>query len=164
MAARWLQIMFSLAVVWAVVPFPLGLSDWIIARFTPEGHPLHGALDLVLGPAVIAVAAVFVAALVRRFARRFLRLPEHVTLRTLLIRVVLFVPLAFVSCFAFFAAISLIIEPPPWKSDNVQHVPIFFFLATLGPMLLTPIVAVVAAWWWIRRRALRAAAVNEATP
>jgi hypothetical protein len=153
MTTRWLQVLFALAVVWAVIPLPLGLSDLIVARFTPEGHPLHQVFEAALGPVVIALVTVVVAVLIRRCARGFLRLPDHVTLPAVLIRVVLFLPVALVAWFVVFAAISLILEPPPWKSDNPQHVPIIFFLGTLGPMLLTPLGAVILAWWWVRRRA-----------
>ncbi|MDH4038588.1 MAG: hypothetical protein OEX18_13435 [Candidatus Krumholzibacteria bacterium] len=156
MPTRWLRILFALAVVWAVIPFPLGFADWIVERFAPEGHPLHHILELALGPAIVAAAAVLVAALVRRFAHSFLRLPDSVTLRSLLYHVLAFLPVACMVWFVVFSIISIIIEPPPWKSDNVQYVPIIFFLATSGPLMLTPLGAVVTAWWWLRRRAVRA--------
>jgi hypothetical protein len=152
-ATRWLQVLLSFAILWAVIPLPLGLGDWIVARFTPEGHRLHGAMELVAGPLVVAICAVLLTALVRRFARGLLRLPDSVPPRRIFFRVALCLPLALLATFILFVGVSLILEPPPWKSDDVQHVPIVFFLATIGPILLTPVVAVVAAWWWLRRRA-----------
>lgn len=156
MATRWLQVMFSLALVWALVPFPLIVSEWAAGRLRPSPYASRGGLNELLEAAVIAIAAVIVMALLRRFAPRFLHVPEDTAPRTVVTRFLLMVPPALVACFLFFAAISLVLEPPPWKSDNPQHVPVIFFLATLGPLLLTPTAAVIAAWWWIRRKALRA--------
>ena len=42
--------------------------------------------------------------------------------------------------------VSLLIDPPPWKSDNLQYIPIVFFTVVFFPPLLTPMFALIAIW------------------
>lgn len=42
--------------------------------------------------------------------------------------------------------VALLIDPPPWDSDNLQYIPLVFFATVFYPPMLTPAVTTVMIW------------------
>jgi hypothetical protein len=144
-------VLFALALAWAL----LWLGFWVFGEqleaLNPlaEGYRLHALSEEYLPPLVFVLLAGVVTAIVVRFWPGFLRLPLSVTPLRVLLTLLLAVPIVALALVVALIAVSLAIEPPPWESDNLQYVPLVFWVAPLGTMALTPIISLVVAWWWI---------------
>jgi len=151
---RCLQGLFALALAWTLFWLGIGLFGQQIEGLNPvpEGNRLHDVLEEYIPPLVVIVLAGAVTTLVIRFWPGFLRVPSRVASSRVLVSLLLAVPIVAIALLIVLSAVGLALEPPPWKSDNPQYIPVVFWVVPLGTIVLTPVATLVAAWWWVVRR------------
>lgn len=155
---RWLQGLFALALAWAL--FWLGIwlfgEQFEVPSPVPEGNRLHDVFEEYSPPLVAIVLAGALTTLGIRSWPGIFRLPRQVASSRVLVSLLLSAPIVAIALLIVASTVCMVLEPPPWKSDNPQYFPAVFWYAPLGTIVLTPVATVVAAWWWaVRRRAER---------
>jgi hypothetical protein len=151
---RWLQGLFAPALAWAIFWFGFLLlgEQFEVLNPVSEGNPLHNAFEEFIPPLVAIAPAGAITALVIRFWPGFLRFPKQAALSRVLVSFLLAAPIVAIAVLIIASAVCMMLEPPPWKSDNPQYFPAVFWYAPLFTIALTPVTTVVAAWWWAVRR------------
>jgi hypothetical protein len=151
---RWLQGLFALALAWAL--FWLGIwllgEQFEVPNPLPEGNRLHDVFEEYIPPLVAIVLAGAVTTLVIRFWPGFLLVPKQVASSRVLVSLLLVASIVAIALLIIVSAVCMVLEPPPWKSDNPQYFPAVFWYAPLWTIVLTPVATVVAAWWWVVQR------------
>jgi hypothetical protein len=151
---RGAQGLFALALAWTFY----WLAAWLVGREfdllnpAPVGSRLRD-LFAAWVPVVVATAVAIGATLLA--ARRwpgFLRVPEKVALPRVLVTLAVALPVVAIGLLVLLGIVGLALDPPPWPTDNPQYIPLVFWLAPLGTIVLAPLATVGAAWWWLRRR------------
>jgi len=149
-----LQGLFVLALAWTGLGTAFLLPErWSKGPvFGAEGEAIHRFVEDFFPPLVALVVAGIVALVLFRLVPRFLRVPEASSVGRVVFRLLVAVPVVFVALLVFFIALGLVLDPPPWDSENPQYIPQVFFLATFGPAWLAPLATVIAAGIWTRRK------------
>lgn len=154
---RWLQGLFALALAWAL--FWLGI--WLLGEQlevpnpVPEGNRLHDVFEEYIPPLVAIVVAGAVTILGMRLWPDSFRVPNQVASSRVLVSLLLAAPIVALALLILVSAVCIVLEPPPWKSDNPQYFPAVFWYAPLWTIVLTPVATIVAAWWWVVRRLMQ---------
>ena len=143
-----LRLLFPLTLPW--VPLFLFANDFYNAM--PEGSKFHNLIENLLVPAFLIVS-VLLSILLYRLWPSFLRVPGRVSVRFLLIRIIVNTLLVYVALTIITILVSLLLDPPPWKSNNLQYIPLVFFAVVFYPPLLTPKVSLITIWRSILRKA-----------
>lgn len=152
MREHWLQIVFALTLTWAVFPLLTLPMDWVVrlSRLN-EGDILHIWVEHLTFGIVVLIMSFSTIAIILHIAPDFLRVSSKMKVSWLLLSLLVSVPLVFITVLAIFIALGIFVEPPPWPSDNPQYIPIVFYLAGIGPYLITPAASIIAGWMWTRR-------------
>jgi hypothetical protein len=143
-----LQGLFPLTLPW----IPLFLFADHFYDAAPEGSRWHHVIEILLVPAFL-FGGVLLSLLLYRLWPGFLRVPGRVPIWFLVTRILANTLIVYVVLTLLTVFVSLLIDPPPWKSDNLQYIPLVFFAVVFYPPLLTPIIALIAIWRSIIRKA-----------
>ena len=136
-----LQAIFPFTLPW----FPLFFVYNDLIHAFPEGSLLHNISEKFPVPFSLA-ASILLCLPLYRWQPDLLKIPATVSFPFLLVRGVVNTPLMYVAITIAVALISLLLDPPPWKSDNLQYIPLVFFTVFFYPPVLTPALAVVSIW------------------
>ena len=142
-----LRLLFPLTLPWV----PLFLSADSLFKAMPEGTLLHGLLEHLLVPGALALC-ILLSILLYRTWPGFLRIPQKVPLGFLITRTLINLVLVYVILTVVTLAASLLLDPPPWQSENPQYIPLVFFAVVFYPPTLTPPLAIIAIWRSIVKR------------
>jgi hypothetical protein len=144
--------LFTLSLAWALfqigVMLMLSGGSQLVAR---EDFFLRNLAENWEPPIVAAIVAGLITSVLVRLAPHFLRVPAHVT--TLRLSVSLSVAAASVALLLFLIpmAVTMVVDPPGPRPDDVQHIPIAFWIAPWAAGALTPVAAILIAWRWAVR-------------
>ncbi len=111
----------------------------------PEGTLLHGLLEHLMVPGALALC-ILLSILLYRIWPAFLRIPQKVPIGFLLTRTLINLVLVYVILTVVTLVASLLLDPPPWQSENPQYIPLVFFAVVFFPPTLTPTLAIIAIW------------------
>jgi NADH:ubiquinone oxidoreductase subunit 6 (subunit J) len=136
-----LRILFPFTLPW----IPLFFSAEYFYNVIPEGKWFHDLIEILLIPAALVVSMLF-SVMLYRFWPTFLRVEGKVTLWFIVKKLLVNTLLVFVVLTVVTVLVSLFADPPPWKSDNPQYIPIVFFTIVFYPPLLTPTFVLIAMW------------------
>ena len=142
-----LRLLFPMTLPWV----PLFLSADYLFKAMPEGTPLHGFLEHLLVPGGLALSVLF-SMLLYRIWPGFLRISQKVPLGFLITRTLLNLVLVYVILTVVTLVVSLLLDPPPWQSENPQYIPLVFFAVVFYPPMLTPTLTIIAIWRSIVKR------------
>ena len=142
-----LRLLFPLTLPWV----PLFLSADPLFRAMPEGTLLHDLLEHLLVPGALALS-ILVAILMYRIWPGFLRIDQKVPIGFLISRTMINLILVYAVLTAVTLVLSLLLDPPPWQSENPQYIPLVFFAVVFYPPTLTPPLAIIAIWRSIVKR------------
>ncbi|NNK84541.1 MAG: hypothetical protein HKO91_03185, partial [Desulfobacterales bacterium] len=117
-----LRILFPFTLPW----IPLFFSAEYFYKVIPEGKEFHDLIEILLIPAALVVSILF-SVILYRFWPAFLRVDGKVTVWFIVKKLLVNTLLVFILLTVVTALVSLFIDPPPWKSDNPQYIPIIFF-------------------------------------
>lgn len=140
------RILFPFTLPW----IPLFYFAEYLYGLAPEGSVLHNLFESLIVPGALVVSALFSIALYRLWPS-FLRVKGKVPVWFAVKKIVINTLLVFIALTVLTVLISLLIDPPPWESDNPQYIPMVFFAVVFFPPLLTPIFALIAIWGSIVR-------------
>ena len=143
-----LQAIFPLTLPW----FPLLLFANELTKALSEGGVLHNFSENLLISFSLAGSA-FLCLILYRWRPGFLKIPKTVSFLFLLTRSIINTLGMYIIVTIIVALISLLLDPPPWKSDNVQYIPLIFFAIIFYPPVLTPSLAVISVWRSTLRKA-----------
>lgn len=147
-----LQMLFSLSLVWAVYPLLLMPVDLIVSLIPlHEGHVLHiwaEHLSFVMAVMIVSIALIV---LIIYLAPDFLHVTSEMRVFLPLVSLIVSVPFVYAALLAFFVVVGIVMEPPPWSSDNPQYIPVVFYTAGIGPYLMTPSASIIAGGAWSKR-------------
>lgn len=147
-----LRLLFPFTLPW--IPLFLFAND--IYNAVPEGHRYHTWIENLLVPAFLTFS-VLLSIILYRFWPSFLRVPGRIPARVWVIRILVHPPLIYILLTILTLPVSLLLDPPPWNSNNPQYIPLVFFAVVFYPPLLTPMVTLITIWRAILRK-------NEETP
>ncbi len=143
-----LRGLFGLALAWAFLT--LGFGEMIVPlNPIPEGSSLHTVMEFWAPPFVAIVTASILLAVIVKLKPGFLSVPTQTTslqlwgallVTTVIIGIVL--PLIIL-------AVTILLVPPRPHPENVQYIPLVFWLTPLVLIALTPAVSILVAWMWI---------------
>ncbi|HHD64412.1 MAG TPA: hypothetical protein ENK96_08650 [Desulfobulbaceae bacterium] len=136
-----LRLLFPLTLPWV----PLFLSADFFYNAVPEGRWLHSIIEDFLVPAFL-VASIIFSILLYRLWPGFLRVQGRVSVWFIFTRIIVNTFLVYIILTVVTVLVSLLIDPPPWKSDNPQYIPMVFFTVFFYPPLFTPLFALIAIW------------------
>ena len=136
-----LQVLFPLTLPW----FPLLLFANELTKALSEGNMLHNLSENLLISLSLAGSG-FLCLILYRWRPGFLKVPKTVSFLFLLTRSIINTLGMYVVVTIIVALITLLLDPPPWKSDNVQYIPLIFFAIVFYPPVLTPSLAVISVW------------------
>lgn len=142
-----LRILFPLTLPWV----PLFLSVDYFYKVMPEGSRLHNLIEYLL-VAGFLVASIFFSILLYRLWPGFLRVSGGVSIWFVVTKIIVNTVFVYIALTVVTVLVSLVIDRPPWKSDNLQYIPYVFFAIVFYPPLLTPVFAVMAVWRSIVRK------------
>ncbi len=142
-----LRLLFPLTLPWV----PLFLSADHLFKAMPEGSLFHGFLEHLLIPGALALSILF-SLLLYRIWPGFLRIAQKVPFGFLITRTLINLILVYVILTVLTVAVSLLLDPPPWQSENPQYIPLVFFAVVFFPPTLTPTLAIIAIWRSIVKR------------
>jgi len=136
-----LRVLFPFTLPW----IPLFFSAEYFYNVIPEGKWFHDLIEILLIPAALVVSMLFSVMLYRLWPA-FLRVDGKVTIWFIVKKLLVNTLLVFVVLTVITVLVSLFVDPPPWKSDNPQYIPIVFFAIVFYPPLLTPMFVLIAMW------------------
>ncbi|MBT8358712.1 MAG: hypothetical protein KJO61_13200 [Deltaproteobacteria bacterium] len=136
-----LRILFPFTLPW----IPLFFSAEYFYNVIPEGKWFHDLIEIFLIPAALVVSMLFSVMLYRLWPA-FLRVEGKVTVWFIVKKLLVNSLLVFIVLTVVTVLVSLFADPPPWKSDNPQYIPIVFFTVVFYPPLLTPMFVLIAMW------------------
>ena len=143
-----LRLLFPLTLPW--IPLFLFAND--IYNAVPEGHRYHTLIENLLVPAFLSFS-VLLSIVLYRFGPGFLRVPGRVPVSFWVLRVIIHPLVIYILLTILTLFVSLLLDPPPWNSNNPQYIPLVFFAVVFYPPLLTPIVAFITIWRSILQKA-----------
>lgn len=135
------RLLFPLTLPW--IPLFLFAND--LYSIVPDENRFHHVFENLLIPLSLLLS-VFLSWLLYRGWPAFLLIPKKVSLRFLVTQVIFKTLFVYIFLTAITIVFSILLDPPPWKTDNLQYIPLVFFAVIFYPVLLTPPVAIVAIW------------------
>ena len=142
-----LRLFFPLTLPW----IPLFWAAESLSRNFPEGSSLHNVIEIFLVLGGLGVS-IFLSLVIYRLLPEFLRIPKKVSLKiwlyTFITRsVIVYLGLLFLTFILF-----LVVDPPPWNSENPQYIPVVFFAIVFYPPLLAPPITIIVIWRSIMKK------------
>jgi hypothetical protein len=101
-------------------------------------------------PVVAVAAACMITALLVRLTPRFLEIPERVTSLRLWLSLVVISAIVALALWLIPLVVTSFVDPPGPRED-VQYIPIAFWIAPWAAGALTPVISILIAWRWTRR-------------
>ena len=149
-----LRVVFTLALAWALLSLGMMLFGERAGILNPvqEGSRLHTVVEDWAPGLVAVVAATILAAFLVRFEPRFLSVPAQVTSLRLCVSLLVTTAIVGVALLLVLIAVAVILDPLRPHPENVQYIPIVFWLPPLATAALTPAASVVIAWGWTVRK------------
>jgi len=149
-----LLVLFTLALAWAFLALGILLFGERVGALNPapEGTSLHSGLES-WGPCLAAVvAASAFSVLVARLKPRFLRVPRQVTSLRLWITLLVTTAIVGAGLLLALVVVTMVLDPPGPHPENVQYIPLVFWLPALVTSAISPVAGVLIACAWASRR------------
>ncbi len=142
-----LKLSFPLTLPW--IPL-FWVADFLYRKF-PEGNSLHNFIEILLVPGGLGIS-IFLSLVIYRLLPEFLSISQKVPLKLWLYALISRSVIVYLGLLLLTFILSLVVDPPPWNSENPQYIPLVFFTIVFYPPLLTPPIAIIVIWRSIMKK------------